>query len=660
MKKMKICGIFLLCMLVAGCSTDIEQEVVDNSETEQESIETEAEQETGRRDLYEEDEAEDEIIDFRLVEGSLYNKVNRKFEYEKRDSVWLSKFPDNDYWFSNADGGWKIFPEYFGDYDGDGEKDIVYINSDSFWSIEYPYINETADLCIHKNIGSSCQYDLNALNYFEIYNYFVDSEDNTYYVREMQNKISLDESENNYYYNWSIDIYNLTESIKNKDSVLEKCLNCSEYFEDSKLVNSCLRIATDVQKNNSWTYLYCNYDNHDSKTKYKKFSYAANEMKQEIDNYIDQYRNGSNVQPICAFDITPTYSDLKEEEINGGGSKIKNISEMKIAYNNGNSQWNTSLDNWEEKKQEILEISEQSNWIDKYAIEVNNKIIDRIGKVHKWECENKGNKSVYIYTDDFGNIDQLTYEDIFDADIKADIRVYFYFNSNKIIGCDLEFYKSDEYDYPENDDFYGNLYSVRERCYVKDGYVYRISDDFSFNEMHDVRISLKDMLSTDWWSEICDDIKDRVPNALTESDVSENVKEVEDINNVEEIVGNIRTIYNEIEKGVIEGEYQTNGVNNVDYCYDNGELVLVIDVSKKDGYSKRFYYKDGELIFAYYEGDDAHRFYFNNDHLIRWRYASDANIPEKAENHDLEQSIEYKEWEEKVLSESNNLKMESR
>ena len=33
MKKMKICGIFLLCMLVAGCSTDIEQEVVDNSET---------------------------------------------------------------------------------------------------------------------------------------------------------------------------------------------------------------------------------------------------------------------------------------------------------------------------------------------------------------------------------------------------------------------------------------------------------------------------------------------------------------------------------------------------------------------------------------------------------------------------------------------------
>ena len=225
MKKMKICGIFLLCMLVAGCSTDIEQEVVDNSETEQESIETEAEQETERRDLYEEDEAEDEIIDFRLVEGSLYNKVNRNFEYEKRDSVWLSKFPDNDYWFSNADGGWKIFPEYLGDYDGDGEKDIVYINSDSFWSIEYPYINETADLCIHKNIGSSCQYDLNALNYFEIYNYFVDSEDNTYYVREMQNKISLDETENNYYYNWSIDIYNLTESIKNKDSVLEKCLS---------------------------------------------------------------------------------------------------------------------------------------------------------------------------------------------------------------------------------------------------------------------------------------------------------------------------------------------------------------------------------------------------------------------------------------------------
>ena len=79
------------------------------------------------------------------------------------------------------------------------------------------------------------------------------------------------------------------------------------------------------------------------------------------------------------------------------------------------------------KKQEILEISEQSNWIDKYAIEVNNKIIDRIGKVHKWECENKGNKSVYIYTDDFGNIDQLTYEDIFDAVYKSRYQGLFLF-----------------------------------------------------------------------------------------------------------------------------------------------------------------------------------------------------------------------------------------
>ena len=184
------------------------------------------------------------------------------------------------------------------------------------------------------------------------------------------------------------------------------------YFEDSKLVNSCLRIATDVQKNNSWTCLYCNYDNHDSKTKYKKFSYAANEMKQEIDNYIDQYRNGSNVQPICAFNITPTYSDLKEEEINGGGSKIKNISEMQIAYNNGNSQWDISLDNYEEKKQEILEISEQSNWIDKYTIEVNNKITNILEKQDKWENQDCGDKYVFIYKNDAGNISKIEYANI--------------------------------------------------------------------------------------------------------------------------------------------------------------------------------------------------------------------------------------------------------
>ena len=83
----------------------------------------------------------------------------------------------------------------------------------------------------------------------------------------------------------------------------------------------------------------------------KKFSYAANEMKQEIDNYIDQYRNGSNVQPICAFNITPTYSDLKRRRNQWWRIKNKkNISEMQIAYNNGNSQWDISLDNYEEKE----------------------------------------------------------------------------------------------------------------------------------------------------------------------------------------------------------------------------------------------------------------------------------------------------------------------
>ena len=86
MKKMKICGIFLLCMLVAGCSTDIEQEVVDNSETEQESIETEAEQETERRDLYEEDEEGDTILARIATESAhLFTKIIPLFQsFEKK------------------------------------------------------------------------------------------------------------------------------------------------------------------------------------------------------------------------------------------------------------------------------------------------------------------------------------------------------------------------------------------------------------------------------------------------------------------------------------------------------------------------------------------------------------------------------------------------
>ncbi len=64
--------------------------------------------------MYEEGEAEDEIIDFRLVEGSLYNKVNRKFEYEKEIVYGYLNFQTMTIGIQMQMEGGKFFPEYFG------------------------------------------------------------------------------------------------------------------------------------------------------------------------------------------------------------------------------------------------------------------------------------------------------------------------------------------------------------------------------------------------------------------------------------------------------------------------------------------------------------------------------------------------------------------
>lgn len=129
--------------------------------------------------------------------------------------------------------------------------------------------------------------------------------------------------------------------------------------------------------------------------------------------------------------------------------------------------------------------------------------------------------------------------------------------------------------------------------------------------------------------------------------------------NVEEGVLRIRERYNDISANIAEGRYEEYSLQDgiIVYCDDSELCAIVIskDVNQNP-YRRFYYYDDGELIFSYYENEDAHRLYFQDEQLIRWRYSKDAANAQDAINYDFGESEEYMEWESCALDESNKYK----
>lgn len=124
---------------------------------------------------------------------------------------------------------------------------------------------------------------------------------------------------------------------------------------------------------------------------------------------------------------------------------------------------------------------------------------------------------------------------------------------------------------------------------------------------------------------------------------------------VEENVLIIREKYNEIVSFISSGKYVENELeDNVTGYYDGDELKAVIVSRGANGieYTQSYYYDEGNLIFAYYENEDSHRFYFYEEYLMRWRYCADANNSSDAINYDWDSFEEYIEWEKIVLDAS--------
>lgn len=128
---------------------------------------------------------------------------------------------------------------------------------------------------------------------------------------------------------------------------------------------------------------------------------------------------------------------------------------------------------------------------------------------------------------------------------------------------------------------------------------------------------------------------------------------------VEENVLIIREKYNELVSSISSGRYVESRIeDNVTGYYDGNELKAVKVSRGTNGidYAQSYYYDNGDLIFAYYENHDSHRFYFYKEYLMRWRYCEEADKPSNAINYDWENFDGYLDWEFTVLNNSNAFK----
>lgn len=130
--------------------------------------------------------------------------------------------------------------------------------------------------------------------------------------------------------------------------------------------------------------------------------------------------------------------------------------------------------------------------------------------------------------------------------------------------------------------------------------------------------------------------------------------EIQEIDVEEEVLG-IREEYNDIVDAIQSDNYNKIADNSISAYFEDNTIraIRIPQGAVGNYYAESFYYDEyGNLIFAYYEADDANRLYFKNSKLIRWRYSVNANDAQNAENYDLDDSSQYADWENVVLNDS--------
>ena len=183
---------------------------------------------------------------------------------------------------------------------------------------------------------------------------------------------------------------------------------------------------------------------------------------------------------------------------------------------------------------------------------------------------------------------------------------------------------------------------------------YRADKELATDAMPSVMADLSD--GTDTSEPVCSDVSDDYTDSLmAEESYGDTGDKMVDL---DDIILQIRDKYYKIANGMSFHSYDIVMVDEGILAYSEQDQIRAIVVKEGYGgsdYTRYFYYDEGRLFFAYYEGIDSNRLYFDGDRLLRWRYCPDAADNSKATDHDLEDTFEYYQWETDALSESQNL-----
>lgn len=147
---------------------------------------------------------------------------------------------------------------------------------------------------------------------------------------------------------------------------------------------------------------------------------------------------------------------------------------------------------------------------------------------------------------------------------------------------------------------------------------------------------------------------DEVENTEKSVDENENVTDSVESIDVEAEVKAVREKYDSIVNMIQKGDCREVIIDNdiTGYFSDDIKAILVNKGYDGNEYSRKYYFDDGNLIFAYFEADDAYRLYFKDDQLFRWRYSKKASDPQNAVNHDEDYVDEYDHLEEYAIDEA--------
>lgn len=120
---------------------------------------------------------------------------------------------------------------------------------------------------------------------------------------------------------------------------------------------------------------------------------------------------------------------------------------------------------------------------------------------------------------------------------------------------------------------------------------------------------------------------------------------------IEEEVLRIREVYNGIAGNLNTIPSQT--ADEYTTCWrKDGNLVCIMVAAGGHGssLSRSYYFENGQLIFAYLEGEESYRLYFRDGAMFRMRHTPDKDDPDAAVNYDQVVSGDYLYWQGFALS----------